>query len=325
VAQAFSRCRFFHRGWYFVNTPAFAIEAEGLTKCFRSFWSRMEVRAVDGVSLSVPRGITFGLLGPNGAGKTTFVKMLLSAVKPTAGSARLFGRDSFEPAARRPIGYLPENHRFPTYFTGGGMLRFYGALSGVDRATLRTRIPELLELVGLEEKWTKVRLGKYSKGMLQRLGLAQALMHSPDLLILDEPTDGVDPVGRVHIREILQKLNERGVTIFLNSHQLVEVESMCEEVAILKRGQVAVAGRVKDLTAGKGYRVSAVHVPEALALKLEAKSFFGMREGLAEFRFPTRDAVNAAVDLLRAEKCEIESVTPTTSTLEDVFVKAVQG
>jgi ABC-2 type transport system ATP-binding protein len=302
-----------------------AIEAEGLSKTFRSFWRGLEVRAVDGVSLSVGRGVTFGLLGPNGAGKTTFVKMLLSAVHPTSGRARLFGRDASVAAARRPIGYLPENHRFPTYFTGGGMLRFYGALSGVDNATLRRRIPELLDMVGLDRKWTSVRLGKYSKGMLQRLGMAQALMHSPDLLILDEPTDGVDPVGRVEIRGILQKLNERGVTIFLNSHQLVEVESMCEEVAILKRGQLIVAGRVKDLTTGKGYKVSALRVPEALALKLEAKAFFALREGLAEFQFPTREAVNAAVDLLRAEKCEIESVTPTTSTLEDVFVKAVQA
>jgi ABC-2 type transport system ATP-binding protein len=308
-----------------VRVSELAIEAEGLTKTFRSFWRSLEVRAVDGVSLSVRRGVTFGLLGPNGAGKTTFVKMLLSSVHPTSGRARLFGRDASEAAARRPIGYLPENHRFPTYLTGGGMLRFYGALSGVDNATLRTRIPELLDLVGLEDKWTSVRLSKYSKGMLQRLGMAQALMHSPDLLILDEPTDGVDPVGRVHIRGILQKLNERGVTIFLNSHQLVEVESMCEEVAILKRGQVAVAGKVKDLTTGKGYKVSALQVPEALALKLQATAFFALREGLAEFQFPTREDVNAAVDLLRAEHCEIESVTPTTSTLEDVFVKAVQA
>jgi ABC-2 type transport system ATP-binding protein len=308
----------------------FAIQTEGLTKVFRSFWrgvagKNFQVRAVDDVSLSVPRGSTFGLLGPNGAGKTTFVKMLLSAVHPTSGRARLFGLDVSAPDARRPIGYLPENHRFPTYFTGRGMLQFYGALSGVDGALLRKRIPELLDLVGLEQKWADVRLSKYSKGMLQRLGLAQALLHSPDLLILDEPTDGVDPVGRVHIREILRKLNASGVTIFLNSHQLAEVESMCDQVAILKRGQLAVEGRVKDLTAGKGYRLIAVHVPEAVALKLEAKTFFAMKDGLAEFRFATREAANAAMDTLRAEKCEIEAVAPTTSTLEDVFVKAVEA
>src|SRR5690242_17237036 len=180
----------------------YAIDTSDLTKVYRMRWSRREVRAVDGVSLKVERGSTFGLLGPNGAGKTTFVKMLLSAVHPTAGSALLFGRDAREPAARRPIGYLPENHRFPTYQTGESMLDFYAALSGVDASQRKKLIPELLVKVGLD-RWGDVRLGKYSKGMLQRVGLAQALIHSPSLLILDEPSDGVDPVGRRHIREIL--------------------------------------------------------------------------------------------------------------------------
>jgi ABC-2 type transport system ATP-binding protein len=307
------------------NRPALAIEAEGLTKVFRSRWTGISVRAVDGVSLSVPSGSTFGLLGPNGAGKTTFVKLLLSAVHPTAGRARIFGKDAAEPPSRRPIGYLPENHRFPTYFTGNGMLEFYGALSGLDGATLKRRIPELLDLVGLEQRWAKVRLGKYSKGMLQRLGLAQALLHSPSLLILDEPTDGVDPVGRLHIRGIFKRLVEQGVTIFLNSHQLLEVEATCDQVAILHQGQVALTGRVKDLTAGKGYRVTALAVPEALVAELGAEaSAFSVRETEVEFQFAARDAVNQALDKLRAAHCEIESVIPTTSTLEEVFVKAVQ-
>src|SRR5260370_28345098 len=159
----------------------FAIETEQLTKTFRAWMGGREVKAVQGVSLKVERGITFGLLGPNGAGKTTFVKMLLSAVHPTTGWAHIFGRDSQEPEARRPIGYLPENHRFPTYFTGAGMLDFYGALSGVGDAERKRRIPELLELVGLGQ-WGDVRLGKYSKGMLQRVSLAQALLPSPSLL-----------------------------------------------------------------------------------------------------------------------------------------------
>ena len=303
----------------------FAIETEGLTKVFRSRWRGTEVRAVDGVSLRVPRGATYGLLGPNGAGKTTFVKMMISAVHPTAGRAHIFGRDAADPAARKPVGYLPENHRFPTYFTGYGMLDFYGALSGVDSATRRRRIPELLDVVGLEQRWAGVRLGKYSKGMLQRLGLAQAMLHSPDLLLLDEPTDGVDPVGRVQMREMLHGLEEKGVTIFLNSHQLVEVELFCDEVAILHRGKVALAGRVRDLTAGKGYRLSAAAVPEALVTELkERASSFSIRNGCTDFQFPTREAVNDAVDALRAQHCEIESIIPTTSTLEEIFVKAVE-
>src|SRR5215467_10291506 len=215
---------------------SFAIETEGLVKIFRSRWLGKEVRAVDGISLRVEPGATFGLLGPNGAGKTTFVKMLLSCAHPTAGRAMVFGRDSREAEARRPIGYLPENHRFPTYMTGRSMLDFYGALSGMD---------------------SDVRLGKYSKGMLQRVGLAQALMHTPSLLILDEPSDGVDPIGRRQIRDILQALEQQGVTIFLNSHLLAEVELFCRGVAIIHCGRVALEGKVKDLTAGSGYRVQA--------------------------------------------------------------------
>src|ERR1700733_10810392 len=155
----------------------YAIETEGLTKVFRKNWSKTEFRAVDGISLRVEPGTTFGLLGPNGAGKTTFVKMLLSCTHQTAGRALVFGRETREPEARRPIGYLPENHRFPIYMTGWNMLDFYGALSGMDTTARRKRIPELLELVGLEQRAHHLRLGKYSKGMLQRVGLAQALIH----------------------------------------------------------------------------------------------------------------------------------------------------
>jgi len=302
----------------------YAIDTTGLTKVFHTRWTRQEVRAVDGISLGVRRGTTYGFLGPNGAGKTTFVKMLLSAVHPTAGSAHIFGKPAGLPEARRPIGYLPENHRFPTYFTGAGMLDFYAALSGLAAADRKRRIPELLDRVGLD-RWGGVRVGKYSKGMLQRLGLAQALMHSPTLLILDEPSDGVDPVGRRHIREILGALEEQGVTIFINSHLLVEVEMFCKEVAILDRGKVALSGRVRELTAGKGYRLSAAQVPERLYDELKQRAAAAaVQDGLSDFHFATREQVNEAVDLLRAEKCEIESVIPTTSTLEELFVKTVQ-
>lgn len=303
----------------------YAIQTRGLTKVYRSRWKRREVRAVDGISLQIERGSTFGFLGPNGAGKTTFVKLLLSAVRPTAGEARLFGRDARDPRARRPIGYLPENHRFPTYFTGAGMLDFYAALSGVDRGTRKRRIPELLALVELES-WGDMRLGKYSKGMLQRLGLAQAMLHSPDLLILDEPSDGVDPIGRRRIRDILHGLEEKGVTIFINSHLLVEVELFCREVAILHRGKVALLGKVKELTAGKGYRLKAAHVPEQLAEELRTlAASIEARDGMLDFRFPDRESVNQAIDRLRAAGCELESLAPTTNTLEEIFVRTVDA
>ena len=303
----------------------YAIETTGLTKIYRSRWTRREVRALDGVSLQVPRGTIFGLLGPNGAGKTTFVKLLLSAAHPTAGSALIFSRDAREPEARRPIGYLPENHRFPTYFTGAGMLDFYAALSGVEASRRKKLIPELLELVGLAQ-WGGVRLGKYSKGMLQRVGLAQALIHSPSMLILDEPTDGVDPVGRRQIREILTQFEEKGVTIFINSHLLVEVELFCREVAILDKGKVALSGKMQELRAGKGYRLTiAAQSPEGLLDQLRGKAnSSASRDGMVDFQFATREQVNDAVDLVRAQRCDIEALAPTTSTLEDVFVRTVQ-
>jgi ABC-2 type transport system ATP-binding protein len=300
-----------------------AIETEGLVKIFRSRWSGKEVRAVDGISLRVDRGVTFGLLGPNGAGKTTFVKLLLSCAHPTAGRAMIFERDAREPDARRPIGYLPENHRFPTYMTGNGMLDFYGALSGMDGTARRKRIPELMATMGLAE-WGDVRLGKYSKGMLQRVGLAQALMHAPSLLILDEPSDGVDPIGRRQIRDILNALEQQGTTIFLNSHLLAEVELFCQHVAIIHRGKVALQGKVKELTGGSGYRVEAEQVPERIEQELRSKATaVAQRNGNVEFLFGSRDEANDAVDLLRAGHCTIEAVARTVSTLEDVFVKAI--
>jgi ABC-2 type transport system ATP-binding protein len=304
---------------------AAAIETGGLTKVYRGLWRGREVRALDQVSLRVEAGTTFGLLGPNGAGKTTFVKLLLSSVGPTAGSAAIFGADFRRAEARRPVGYLPENHRFPRYMTGRGMLDYYAALSGMEAGARRRRAPELLALVGLE-KWAGVRLGKYSKGMLQRLGLAQALMHSPRLLILDEPSDGVDPVGRRQIREILRGLEEQGVTIFINSHLLAEVELFCREVAILHGGRVALLGKVKELTAGKGYRLTTGPVPERLEAELRARAAaVASRDGMLELQFPSREEANQAIDLLRREGCEVESLAPTTSTLEEVFMRTVHA
>jgi ABC-2 type transport system ATP-binding protein len=305
------------------NMPA-AIETERLTKQFHGLWSGREVRAVDGISLQINPGVAFGLLGPNGSGKTTFVKLLLSVVRPTSGEARLFGRECREPAVRLKTGYLPENHRFPTYHTGRQMLDFYAALSGMPAPERRKRAAELLEATGLAN-WADARIGKYSKGMLQRLGLAQALMHQPALLILDEPTDGVDPVGRREIRQILAALRQQGVTIFLNSHLLSEVELFCDEVAIISRGRVALSGKLAQLIAGSGYRVSAAGVPGAVCERLR-QTALGVtgQDGVVDFRFADREGANRAIDLLRQSGSEIESVRHEQSTLEDVFVRAIQ-
>ncbi len=302
----------------------YAIESEGLTKVYKQRWTKREMRAVDNLSLRVEEGVTFGLLGPNGAGKTTFVKMLLACTHPTSGRALVFGRNSWEPEARRVIGYLPENHRFPTYMTGQDMLEFYGALSGVDAATRKKRIPELLDMVGLD-RWGSTRISKYSKGMLQRVGLAQAILHLPKLLILDEPSDGVDPVGRKQIRDILQGLEQKGVTIFLNSHLLQEVELFCRDVAIINRGKVALQGSVKELTAGGGYRVEVDKLPDNLTVEMQSRArAMGVHDTTVSLLFATRGEANSAVDLLRAEHCEIESMTRSSSSLEEVFIRTVE-
>jgi ABC-2 type transport system ATP-binding protein len=210
--------------------------------------------------------------------------------------------------------------------TGWDMLDFYGALSGMDTALRRKRIPELLNLVGLDERAHSLRLGKYSKGMLQRVGLAQALIHSPKLLVLDEPSDGVDPVGRKHIRDVLHSLEQQGVTIFLNSHLLAEVELFCREVAIIQKGKLALTGSVQDLTEGSGYRVEGLHVPEKIETELRACArSFAANNGSLQLLYETREEANRAVDLLRAGGCEIESLGRSRSTLEEVFMKTVEG
>jgi len=303
----------------------YALEAESLCKIYRSRWRGREIAAVSNLTLSVPEGVKFGLLGPNGAGKTTFVKMLLSAVIPTSGAARIFGRDAGLPEARVPVGYLPENHRFPTYLSGAGMLNFYGALSGLSAQVRRTRVPELLKQVGLKG-WGDVRIRKYSKGMLQRLGLAQALIHRPRLLILDEPTDGVDPVGRREIRDTLNALTGTGVTVFINSHLLSEVESFCDYVAILHGGKLAVEGRISALLAGRGYAVTASNLPETVIRTLQSGAFTIRRTDTTtmEVRAANLESANEAIDLIRAAGGLVESVKNESSSLEDVFIQATR-
>ena len=302
-------------------TAEYAIETAGIEKIYASRFRGRQIKAVSNLTLRVPIGVKYGLLGPNGAGKTTFVKMLLSAVHPTSGTARLFGRDSQMPEARRPVGYLPENHRFPTYLTGNGMLDFYAALSGVPSESRRRRVPELLELVGLKD-WGDVRIRKYSKGMLQRLGLAQALIHRPKLLVLDEPTDGVDPVGRRDIRAILDRLTGKGVTVFINSHLLAEVETFCEYVAILHKGRLALEGKISSLLSERGYEVRAREVPDnVLAALRQAGAAVSSNGTGTHLRLANIEEANRAIDEIRASGGLIESVEKTTGTLEDVFMR----
>ena len=303
----------------------YALETRRLEKIYRSRFGGREIKAVSDLSLRVPVGSKFGLLGANGAGKTTFVKMVLSAVHPTGGSATIFGEDATRPESRRPVGYLPENHRFPTYLTGEGMLDLYGALSGLDAADRKKRVPEYLDMVGLNG-WGEVRIKKYSKGMLQRLGLAQALIHKPRLLILDEPTDGVDPVGRREIRDVLNRLTGGGVTVFLNSHLLAEVESFCEYVAILKKGQLALEGKISSLVAGSGYSIVASNLPEAAVDAFKQRGLTVSRQDAGlELHARSREESNQIIDSIRAAGGLIESLHASNISLEDVFIKTTQA
>ena len=202
--------------------------------------------AVDGLNLSVHQGEVFGFLGPNGAGKTTTMNVLLGFVNATSGTARLFGVDVRQPIARQRIGYLPELTYYYKFLTAEELLRFYARAFGMKRRETEQRIDELIKLVELEPARKRL-IKSYSKGMQQRVGLAQALINNPDLLILDEPTSGLDPIGRMKVREIIQRLKNEGKTVFFSSHELGEVETVCDRVGILHQGQLKVAGRVSDL------------------------------------------------------------------------------
>jgi len=209
------------------------------------------ILALRGVTLQVEEGQIYGLIGPNGAGKTTLVKILLGIVHKTSGHAELLGRPAGEVAVRYQVGYLPEDHQLPGYHTGWSLLDYYGQLYGLSRKERQQRIPQILEQVGLLSR-SRSKIRTYSKGMKQRLGLAQALLHRPKVIFLDEPTDGVDPVGRREIREIMVQLRREGHTIFLNSHLLGEVEQICDRVAILRHGEVVREGTVPELTRLQG-------------------------------------------------------------------------
>lgn len=225
-----------------------AIEVRSLTKTYRSGLLRRRFEALRGVSLRVERGEIFGLLGPNGAGKTTLIKVLLGIVRRSGGSAALLGKSAGDRAGRTRVGYLPENLRIASHHTALTAMEYYGRLSGLSWSEIKSERVRLLESVGLADR-SRESVKKFSKGMLQRLGLAQSLLHDPELLILDEPTDGLDPVGRSHVRNVLTRLKEQGKTIFLNSHILQEVELICDRVAILDRGLVKAIGNVHELSA----------------------------------------------------------------------------
>lgn len=301
------------------------VVVEKLSKTYQSPLGGKRVEALKSVSLAVEPGAVFGLLGRNGAGKTTLVKLLLGIAQPTAGSFSLFGAPAGDVRVKSRVGFLPENHRFPPFLSGEDALRYLGRLSGLSDEEAKRRIPEALELVRLSERG-KFKVKSYSKGMMQRLGLAQATLHNPDLLFLDEPTDGVDPVGRKEIRDILLDLKAQGKTVFLNSHLLGEVEMVTDRVAILENGELVEEGDVKELTDSRGaYRLDAEDDPVA---KLDAAVVARFKLERAEpkgwrLHAESIDALNEFVDLLRAAGVRVVELAPIRSTLEDVFITKV--
>ena len=281
-------------------------------------------RALDGVSLEVGRGQVFGLLGPNGAGKTTLVKILLGLARRSGGDAQLFGQPVGDPRARTRVGYLPEGHRFPGYLTGVQMLELFGQMCGRDREYLRRRIPELLEQVGMRDAAHR-KIREYSKGMTQRIGLAQAMVHEPELVILDEPTDGVDPVGRAAVRQLVQGLKDRGTTVFINSHLLQEVELICDRVVIMARGKILREGSIAELTPRSGrYRFEVAPAEELALAKLVGELGSNFEPAAHGFEVQLSDAeLDQCVDRLRAGGISIRGITARRMNLEQAFIQLV--
>jgi ABC-2 type transport system ATP-binding protein len=247
-----------------------AVVVSGLTKVFPVPFHREKVVAVRDLDLRVEAGEVYGLLGPNGSGKSTTLKIILGLVSPTRGRTEIFGRDSSRVDSREAVGFLPENPYFYKYLSGEETLRFFGKLGGLNGARLRERIDELLDLVGLTNA-RKRRLGTYSKGMLQRIGLAQALIHEPKLVVLDEPTAGVDPAGSRDIRNAIVDLKKRGITVLLSSHLLAQVQEICDRIGILANGVLVREGRLDELIAIQNQtELILENAPEALLNEIEA-------------------------------------------------------
>lgn len=299
------------------------IETHDLTKVYHTGMRKGNVTALDSVTLSVHQGEVFGLLGPNGAGKTTLVKTLLGITRITSGAAVINGYSPDNPLSRERVGFLPENHRFPIHLTGLGLIEFAGRLCGMKADDIETRADHLLKLVGME-RWGNTKIRKYSKGMAQRIGLAQAMISDPDLVFLDEPTDGVDPVGKVEIRDVLKRIRSEGKTVFLNSHLLSEVEAVADRCAILRSGKVLRTGTIDELTVRESqYEIEAeigneqIQVPEEIGKRISISS-----KGLI-VQLNKPDDINRIIDELRLRRITIRSVKPMRQTLEQSFFDAV--
>lgn len=302
-----------------------AIRIEELTKQFPPGWpGKPPLRVLRGLSLTVERGEIYGFLGPNGSGKTTTMKILMGLMKPTSGTAEVLGAPAGTVNVRRKIGFLPEAPYFYDYLTAEEFLSFYGRLAGLPGRDLGHRVTSLLELVGLSEA-RKRQLRKFSKGMLQRIGLAQALIHDPDLVILDEPMSGLDPIGRKQVRDLILDLRDRGKTVFFSTHIIPDVEMICDRVGVIMEGKLVATGRVEELVSN-GHTESVEVVCEGinagevpLVTKVATRVLQRGRQCLVVL--PKPHLVEELLSAVRSQGGTLVSVTPQKGSLEDLFLQ----
>lgn len=301
-----------------------AIEILGLEKSYSvGFWRKRPKRALYPLHLAVEEGEIFGFLGPNGAGKTTTLKLLMGLVFPTAGSARILGREWTDPAVKAQIGFLPEQPYFYDYLTAHELLEYYGQLSGVAAKQRKHRVEQVLQQVGLRDV-RGLQLRKFSKGMLQRVGIGQAILHDPKLVFFDEPMSGLDPMGRREVRDLMEQLKREGKTVFFSTHILADAEALCDRVAIIHKGEVRGVGAIDDLTSSVLGKVEVIwqgtHVPASIkALGAECHvSGDRVRSVVAESQ---QDAV---IDTLRRERLRLIAVTPVRTSLEAYFFEKLR-
>ena len=302
------------------------IDIQGLTKDYETgFLKKQKVRALDGLSLQVYRGEIFGFLGPNGAGKTTTLKLLMRLIYPTAGAARILGHSIDDPSTRARIGYLPENPYFYDYLSGRELLLYTAALFGLTKAAARLRAEQLLAIVGLEPQRADRQLRKYSKGMLQRIGIAQALVNDPEVVFLDEPMSGLDPLGRREVRDLLLALRRQNKTVFFSSHILSDIEALCDRAAVLTRGKLLRCGTMQELTDQHDAAL------EVIAIGLDQTALENFSASLpslisatttpngAQFVLRDDSELEALLALIRQGGGHLVSVNPKRRSLEDVF------
>lgn len=306
-----------------------ALATDELTKDFAvGFWRKRPYRALDRLTLEVEPGEVFGFLGPNGAGKTTTLKLLMQLVYPTSGRVELLGRPLGDPAAKRRIGYLPENPYFYDYLTAEELLTYFAGLFGYGRAERRARADRLLDEVGIGGE-RRLQLRKFSKGMLQRVGIAQALVNDPDLVIFDEPMSGLDPLGRRDVRGLILQLRDRGCTVFFSSHVLSDAEALCSRVAILAKGRLVAVGKLTEMLAfeASGWELIVAKVDDGLMAALGPRVERAVRIGPDRYQIelPGDTSPEQLLAELTAAGARLVSLNPIRATLEDFFVEQVSA